>query len=79
MRSQNLTPLLNWMCYPLSGFVGAKRTSLKWMVQQKKLKSTEKKFLYSIFEHRTNCNKRTAMFNECEFSYFSRLVIYVLV
>ena len=49
------------------------------MMQQKKLKSTEEKFLYSIFEQKTNCNKRRAMFNEFEFSYFSHLVIYVLV
>ena len=65
MLSQNATPQLKWMCYALSGFVEAKRTSLKRMVQQKKLTSTKEKFLYSIFEQKTNCNKRTAMFNEC--------------
>lgn len=79
MLSQNVTPPLKWMCYPLSGFVEAKRTSLKWMMQQKKLKSTEEKFLYSIFEQKTNCNKRRAMFNECEFSCFSHSVFNVLV
>ena len=26
-------------------------------MQQKKLKSTEEKFLYSIFEQKTNCNE----------------------
>ena len=61
MLSQNVTPLLKWMCYPLSGFVEAKRTSLKRMVQQKKLKSTEEKFLYSIFEQKTNCNEENSI------------------